>query len=129
MELLINTLEVILFLAKVAFSISIVWLVACLGVWATDEYKEVQAERSMELARTSNIDQIVHTMVVEKRAYEARHRFDKTKPQYRHVAAAAAATTSYLERVRTETRNRVLPADDNFFAALLAEQKEFAPSW
>lgn len=124
METFIAILQVALFIAKVAFSVSIIFMFACLGVWASDEYKEWRAERSLELARTSNID--FAGMVTEKRAYEARHRFDKTQKQYRHEPSAM----SYLEQASEKMRNRMLPfGDEEYFAALLAEQKEFAPSW
>lgn len=125
METFISILEGILFIAKVVFSITMIYFIAVCAVWASDEYKESRLERSLELARTSTIDNFFTPLVKEKREYEARHRFDKKKPQYRHVP-----DTSYLERVGQQTRNRVLPfGDEDFFAALLAEQREFAPSW
>lgn len=124
METFIDFLQVVLFVVKLAFSASTIVLVACLGVWASDEYKEVRAERSLELARTSNLD--FAEMVTEKRKYEARHRFDKK--QYRH--RDVQTRYSVLDRISEKARDRVLPVgDEDFFAALLKEQKEFAPSW
>jgi hypothetical protein len=126
MEMFIEILQVVLFVVKLAFSISIIALVTSLGVWASDEYKEVRAARSLELVRTSKID--FSGMVTEKREYEARHRFDKKQKQYRHEPIQTAV--SYLEQASEKARKRVLPlGDEHFFAALLKEQKEFAPSW
>lgn len=126
METFISILEGILFIVKVAFSISIVVLIACLGVWASDEYKEVRAERSLELARAGNEDSLFTSMVEETRVYRARHAYDKSQKQYRHEVTPAAP--SYLEQTREKTR-KVLPfGDEDFFAALLKEQ-EMVHAW
>jgi len=126
METFISILEVLAFVAKVAFSLSIVVLLAVCGVWASDEFKESRLERSQELARAGHSDHLFTAMVEETREYRARHAYDKTQKQYRHETPSAEPT--YLERVREKTR-KVLPfGDEEYFAALLKEQ-EMVHAW
>lgn len=131
METFINILEVALFVVKMAFSISIVLLVAGCGVWASDEIKEMRAERSIELAtnredlrqlRTNDVTPFTEWVAQHRRPKVAkeesatgRHRVIKGEPSYSSRTYAFMAPKQPIFN------------DDNFFTALINEREELAP--
>lgn len=124
MELLINTLQVLLFLVKAGFALSMLVVGAMIVTFASDEIKEWRLERSLELARTSTVESYLAELVAKAREagpHKPKHRFVASEDHY------TKADDTYLLWASDRKKYEPLPADDSWAAALLREQKELAP--
>ena len=130
MELLMQVLQTLLFLAKAGLIVSIIVVSAMIGTYASDEIKEWKLERSLELARVSDAEDWLAGLVAKARAnrsnapHKPKHRFNAGENHY-----ARSVDDTYLLWASDKKKYESLPVDDSWAAALLKEQKELAPLW
>lgn len=127
METFINILEIIAFILKAVLGMSVIVLVAMVGTYVHDEIKELRADRTTELDRSSEIESFLSELVAKARKagpHKAKHRFKSRETHYTH-----GADDTYLVWASNRKKYTTVPADDSWAAALLQEQKEMAPLW